>query len=314
MTSPSSVFFVGVDGGQTSTKCALVNHDGRVLAHGSGGGLIHLAAEGARARFTQSLGDAIADTWQHAGLAPQPIGAIGLGLTGVEGGSPEAVIVDAVARELTGASHVIVQSDAYTALYGAHAGQPGIIAIAGTGSHVLGMNADGTLARAGGWGWLLGDEGSALWIGKHGLMAALRAHDGVDQPTALEAMMRAHFNIEDFRSVKRLVYDSGFGARGFAALAAVVSHAAQAGDAVAVELVKQAAHDLAAQVLAVQTRLGLPANTPIAPVGGAVEHVYGLRDGFVGALRDVNPLANVVAPQHPPVIGAALLAIGTIKA
>lgn len=306
-------FVFGVDGGQTSTKCALVSADGRVLGLGSGGGLIHLAAEGARARFAQSLGAAMATAWHNAGLTPQPIGAIGLGLTGVEGGSPEAAIVDEVARELTGASHVIVQSDAYAALFGAHAGQPGIIAIAGTGSHILGVNADGALARAGGWGWLLGDEGSALWIGQHGLMAALRAHDCVDQPTALEAMLRHHFNIDDFRSVKRLVYDSGFGARGFAGLAAVVSRAAEQGDEVALQLIHQAARDLARQVRAVQNRLNLPANAPIAPVGGAVEHVHGLHDGFVAALRDGNPIANVVAPQHPPVIGAALLAMRVLQ-
>jgi N-acetylglucosamine kinase len=202
-----------------------------------------------------------------------------------------------------------VHGDAYTALTGAHGGRPGIIAISGTGSHIMGMNASGDVARAGGWGWLLGDEGSALWLGKSGLAAALRAFDGVGEPTFLEALMREHFQIVTFREVKRLVYDSGFGAKGFAALAALVSSAAMQGDAVALKLISQAARDLAAQVMAVQQRLALPADVPVAPLGGAYEHVHGLREGFVAALREVNPRATVVAPQLPPVLGAALIAL-----
>jgi N-acetylglucosamine kinase len=309
----SEQFVFGVDGGQTSTKCALVNMEGRVFGYGAGSGLVHLAAEGARAKHIAALREAFASAWAAANLPPQPVAAVGLGLTGVEGGTAEAETVRAIVAEVIEAQHVKVHSDAYAALVGAHGGRPGVIAISGTGSHIMGLNAVGEVARAGGWGWLLGDEGSALWLGKHGLAAALRAEDGVGEATVLQARMREHFGIVSFRDAKRIVYDSGFGAKGFAGLAPLVSVAAEQGDAVAIGLITQAARDLAAQVLAVQCRLALPDDAPIAPVGGAYEHVHGLREGFVAALREVNPSVHVVAPQHPPVIGAALLAIRAVS-
>lgn len=299
----------GVDGGQTSTKCALVTVDGHVLGYGSGGGLVHMAAQGARERHVAALREAFAAAWVDAGLPPQPVAAVGLGLTGVEGGTAESEKVCAIVSEVIETRRVEAHSDAYAALIGAHGDRPGIIAISGTGSHIMGMSASGEVARAGGWGWLVGDEGSALWLGKHGLAAALRAFDGVGEPTQLQALMRDHFQIASFREVKRIVYDSGFGAKGFAGLAPLVSNAAEQGDVVALKLITQAARDLAAQVMTVQRRLNLPDDAPIAPVGGAYEHVHGLREGFVAALRAVNPQANVVAPQLPPVLGAALIAL-----
>ncbi len=300
---------MGVDGGQTSTKCALVTCDGCVLAYGLGSGLVHLAAAGAHERHTLALREAFASAWTSAGLKPRPVAAVGLGLTGVEGDTREAEQVRQIVAEVIEARAVEVHSDAYAALIGAHGGRPGIIAISGTGSHILGMNASGTLARAGGWGWLLGDEGSALWIGRRGLIAALHASDGTASPTILEAMMREHFQVASLCDVKRLVYDASFGAKGFAALAPLISRAATQGDETAQSIIAQAARDLAIQVSAVQRRLALPADVPVAPVGGAYEYVHGLRPGFVAALREMNPEANVVAPQWPPVLGAALMAL-----
>jgi N-acetylglucosamine kinase len=303
-------YIVGIDGGQTSTKCALITLDGRVVAQGSGGGLIHLAAQGSRERFMQSLREALSSAWSTAGLQPQPVLAIGLGLTGVDSpDSPEAHKVQELLPEVVDAHVIAVQSDAYAALIGAHGGQPGLIAIAGTGSVVMGVDAHGHTERAGGWGWLLGDEGSAMWIGRAGLSAALHAFDGVGEWTLLEQMMPDHFGIVSLNDVKRRVYDSGFGSRGFAALAQVVSRAAHANDAVALRIVAQAATDLTAQVMAVHRRLALPADAPVAPIGGAFEHVHGLQAGFVAALREANEQANVVSAQHPPVIGAALMAL-----
>lgn len=301
----SGNFVIGVDGGQTSTKCVLAGLDGRVVAQGAGAGMVHLAAENGAAIFTTALQTAVAAAWQSAGLPPRPPRAIVMGLTGVETGTPEAAQAAEIARAVCGANIAQAVSDADTALFGAHAGQAGIIAIAGTGAHIRGMNAQGEFASAGGWGWLLGDEGSAMWLGRAGLMAALHAEDGTAPATALLAAMRNHFGLSELRDkLKRFVYTPDFGAKGFAQLAAQVSGAAKAGDAVAVGLVQQAGEDLAQQVDAVQARLVLPKDAPVAPIGGAFEYVYGLRTAFEQALR-----GHVVEAQHTPAAGAALMAI-----
>ncbi len=309
MIGMSGEWVIGIDGGQTSIKCALVARDGQVRAFGYGNGLLHLAASGSREHDAAALHQALDDAWAKAGLSPQPVAAIGLGLTGVEDDSPQAALARQIVAELISAQHIAVHSDAYAALIGAHGNRPGIIAISGTGSHVLGMNDAGQRARAGGWGWLVGDEGSAMWIGRQGLAAALRAHDGVDAPTHLQAIMRAHFAMSDLHAIKRMVYARPFGAKDFAALAPLVAQAAQQGDETARHIITQAGHDLARQVLAVQRRLALPSDAPVAPVGGAFAHLHGLRAAFTAVLRAQNPLANVVEPQLPPVLGAALIAL-----
>ena len=303
MTTPP--FVLGVDGGQTSTKCALVSLNGRVIGHGTGMGIVHFSAEGALDLFERSLRKCVASAFDAAGMAPQPLAAITLGLTGVERGTPEAHLAEQLARDVMHAQHIEVCSDADAALFGAHAGRPGIIVISGTGSHVRGMNASGEVASAGGWGWLLGDEGSAMWIGREGLMAALRDNDGSGDHTALTQAMRDHLGLNKLRDdAKRIVYQNDFGAKGFASLAQVVSQAANAGDALAIEIIERGAALLTSQTRAVQARLNLPDDAPIAPTGGAFEHVHGLREAFVVA---VSP-APVVQPKHSTAVGAALMA------
>ncbi len=309
MKSLMTDWVIGVDGGQTSCKCILATTDGEILSRGEGGPLIHLAAEGGRARFTQSLRETLADAWRAAGLTPRPVAAIGLGLTGVEANTVEARTVAELLPSVVEARQVDVQSDAVAALIGAHLGKPGVIIIAGTGSIALGMNARGEDIRAGGWGWLIGDEGSAVDIGRSGLLAAGRAFDGDGPPTQLQDLITTHLQLATLRDVKRVVQGPDFGQRGFAALAPLVGQAAEQGDEPAAQIIRVAGQALARQAAAVVRRLGFQEPTRVAPVGGAFEHVAGLRDAFRVALAK-EPVASIaVSPELPPVLGAVIMAL-----
>ena len=302
-------FVLGIDGGQTSTRCVLATTGGHVLGQGVGAGLIHLAAEGGPARFSAALAGALRAAWDAAGQTPQPVAAIGLGLTGVEADGPEAPLARRLVAQIVPDTHIELHNDAYTALVGAHLGQPGVMVIAGTGSIALGQDGQGRVARAGGWGWLLGDEGSALAIGRDGLRVALDAFDGLGPPTILQDSFLRTFEVGQPRDIKNRVYSPDFGARGFAALAPLVSEAAQAGDPAAQAVVHAAGQALARLVRAVISRLQFDAGpVPVAPVGGAFEHVHRLRDEFKAALAVV-PSAQVRPPRLPPVFGALLLAL-----
>ncbi|MBI5878522.1 MAG: N-acetylglucosamine kinase [Chloroflexi bacterium] len=305
-----SGLIIGVDGGQTSTRAALADLNGNVVGEGCGGGLIHLAAEGGRERFASALRTALAEAWRAASLAPQPVDAIALGLSGVDGGTAEAVAVREMLPALLEARVVVVENDGVAALYGAHAGQPGVIVISGTGTIAWGMDSRGELACVSGWGWLLGDAGSACTIGRDGLIAALAAYDKAGPATSLVERFLREFAVPDLYDAKRMVYAPDFGARGFAALAPVVSGAAEAGDAVARRVIADAGHALAASALAVINRLqfdDMPVH--VAPVGGAFEHVFGLRAVFAGDVCGFEAVrAVVVEPQRSPVIGAVIMA------
>ena len=300
---------IGVDGGQTSLKCALAGSDGTVLGLGQGSGLLHLAAAGGPERFLESLGEAVRQAWSAAGRAPRPVAALAMGLTGVTSAdTPEAALAVQLAGRVVSAALVCADNDALPALKGAHGGQPGIICIAGTGAITLGVDAAGRLERAGGWGWLLGDEGSAFWIGREGLRAALRAQEGLGLPSALLAAFQAHFLVKDMIQVKRVVFGAGFAAQGFAALAALVAVAADNGDEVAAGIFRQAGAELAAAVRAVARRLDFGAQpVPVAPVGGAFEHFSLLRQAFKSEVEDTGAF-TLVEPRFSPLSGAVILA------
>ena len=300
----------GFDVGQTSTTCVLVDGAGRVLSRGRGPGVIHLRAESGAARFGEAVKAALQDALQ--GRTSAVPGVVVLGATGVMArDSAEAQVATRLVQAVMPAADVHVVSDAETARYGAHGGGPGVIVIAGTGSIALGRDAAGRDARAGGWGWLVDDAGSAFAIGRDGLQAAVRGAEGSGPATALTQRLRAHFQLDDLYDVKAVVYGPDFGARGFAALAAHVSDAAAAGDAVAQAVITRAAADLAnlAGAVARQLAAGDAAPLPVSCLGGACAHITGLYDGFVAALAERAIPLRPRAPLLPPELGAALMAI-----
>src|SRR5262249_1938629 len=143
--------------------------------------------------YVAALDEAMCRAWQMAGLAPQLVAAVALGLTGVETNTPEADTALALLPQVLSFEQVDVQGDAVSALHGAHLGKPGVIIISGTGSTSLGMDSDGKIARVGGWGWLTGDEGSASVLGRSAVIAAFHSLDGWGPKTVLEALLMQHF-------------------------------------------------------------------------------------------------------------------------
>ena len=175
--------------------------------------------------------------------------AICLGIAGVDR-EDEARTVRAIMRRIGHKSRVLVVNDALIALVAGARDAPGIVIIAGTGSIVYGRNARGEAARAGGWGHMIGDEGSGYWIGREALAAVMRA---ARRPrpgdTADRARSCAHFNVDDESRLPRIVYDRELPRMSVAALGPIVQRAAEQGDAVATRILERAAEEL---VLAAQ--------------------------------------------------------------
>src|SRR5204863_821295 len=119
----------------------------------------------------------------------------------------EAQVVRAMMRRIGYKSRILVVNDALIALVAGAGDNPGIVVIAGTGSIVYGRSAAGEAARAGGWGHMIGDEGSGYWIGREALAAVMRAADGRGPSTALTAEILRHFGVADVSHLPRIVYD-----------------------------------------------------------------------------------------------------------
>jgi len=256
----------GVDGGGTKTTLALADSGGRELVRKLGpAGLVDPRDPDATARMLAGL---VRDALAEAGVAAKPA-ALFAGLAGV-GNEHERQRVETALATAGVAGQVRVGTDGFIALDGALGGQAGILVVAGTGSVAYGRGEDGRVERCGGWGMIVGDEGSAWSVGRLGLAAALRAADGRGPPTRLLDRFLALLGVEDERGIPP--WAGRTEKSGVAALAVHVVQAAEEGDAVALQLLEREARELACHAVALARRLEpWSGAVPVAFHGGMLE-------------------------------------------
>ncbi len=259
----SDRLLVSVDGGQTATKCLVACVDGTVLASGRGGPSDHFHGEGGVEKNRRAIHDAITAALAVARADSGQVASVALGLTGAPTGGAQDPVVHDIVREILHPEQITVVPDYVTNLAGASAGEPGVVLIAGGGAIGYGRTRDGREAIAGGFWYLLGDEGSAFQIGLQAIAAACRASDRRDRVTALEPVVRAHFGIGTMREITRVVYRAGFSRDQISHLAPKVADAARAGDGAARRLFTQAGEELARTACGVLRQLAEPGHPVI---------------------------------------------------
>ena len=306
---PDLPLIVAVDGGQTATKALVARADGTVLAAGRRGPSDHFHGPDGVAKNRRAIHGAIEAALAAAREAPAAVAAAGLGLTGAPTGGDQQPIVREIVGERLPDAVVEVLPDYRTNLAGASGGAPGVVVIAGGGAIGYGLTADGREALAGGYGYLLGDEGSAFDIGLRAIAAACRADDRRGGPTALLEAVCAHFAVPEVRQITRVVYRDGFSRERISLLAPAVVAAAAAGDAVAARILAGAAADLADTALGVVRQVFAPGD-PVAvyPTGGVFAAGPPILGPFKAALAAGWPAAEVRAPRFPPAVGALIAA------
>ena len=302
-------FLVGVDGGQTSTKALLSRLDGEILARGKGGPSVGYHTQQDIVKNRDAIHGAILSAFESAAVRLENVTAVGLGLTGVGAHSASAGIVEEIVREILEPGHVVVTPDHTTNLAGASGGKPGVVVIAGGGSIAYGITNDGEEAVAGGFAYRVRDEGSAYDIGHQAIIAAARASDGRDPPTCLEAILKDEFEVETVRQIKKVLYGDAFSRELVASLAPRVAQAAQAGDRKAIEIMRDAGHELARCALAVMRRLYPPdRGVDVYLTGGVFNAGESVERPFRDLMRLAWPRASVRLPRFPPVVGSLILA------
>jgi len=207
-------------------------------------------------------------------------------------------------------SRVLIVNDALIALETGAPGQPGVVIISGTGSIAYGRNAAGEAARSGGWGYVLGDEGSGYWIGRAALRAVLRAADYRGPATVLTPMLLDHFSVTQPQLLLHEVYHQQLKPAAIGALAECVHAAFLQDDSAAVGILRGAAGELEAGALSVARRLGLLAG-PCRFIlsGGIFRAVPWLERELVRRLPTVAPNSVVTRLDREPAEGAVTLAL-----
>ena len=295
-------FVAGIDGGATKTVAAVLSLDtfDIRLGHAGPSNVDAVGVDAAAASIREALREALGEAGVEAGA----VGAAVIGLAG----TPSDEIAASVQAEFAVAAGYFV-NDVIAAWASGTWLEPGVAVISGTGSHVFGVNAAGESWRTGGWGHVLGDEGSGYWLGLHGMKAALRYRDGSGPETALLDAAVAFYRLEAVEELQALVYGKPLTKSEIAAFTQEVEKAAAAGDRVAASLFETAASDLAAQARAPIEKLGLAGAFKVALVGGVFTSGDLLRNPFEGTVRAFAPQAQFVVPEIPPVGGSLLLGL-----
>ncbi len=293
-------WIIGIDGGGTKTTACAADLSGRVLGRAEGGPAnYHVVGLPAFAALISALVAALAST---AGLDKSGLALVSLGLAGADRDHDRRLLLGALAGLGLGC-HFLINSDARIALAAGLGDRgEGIVLIAGTGSIAYGLTAKGDIVRAGGWGHLVGDEGSGYDIGRQAIARGLRSLEGRDMPSALLEKIMANLGVADLSGLVAFVYSPATAKAEIAALAATVTDAAAGGDELAIAILAAAAAELAALVESVLARgFPDPGPVPVAVYGGLLLACPLLRERVAIRLAG---RAELLPPGPEPVMGA----------
>lgn len=295
-------YYLGIDGGGTKTRCVLADET-TVLAKSTTGGsnVVRLG----EAKAWEALRMAIGQVCATAKISADLIQGVCIGVAGAARPEIEAKIRGILAELVTKTSptRIEVVGDSVIALEAAFGAGPGVIAIAGTGSIVYGRDVAGRIARAGGWGFAVSDEGSGHWIGRRAISKILRAGDqGVETP--LTGMVLEAWGLDVIDELVQQANSTP--APDFPRLFSTVLRAAGGGDAVARDLLSDAGTELSILAAIAIRRLSpdAPARLPVATTGSVFRQSQDVREVFYNNLRRSFPGIDVRPELTDPVDGA----------
>jgi len=291
--------FLGVDGGQSGTTAVIGDETGRILGTGEAGPCNHAAAGEGRAKLERAIAGSVGAACTQAGLDAAAV-RFEAACFGMSGGPDDKREILAAALRV---ERLVVTDDAVIALAGAIGTGQGIITIAGTGSIAFGRNPAGRTARAGGWGYIFGDEGGGFDIARQAARAVLRLEEGWGPPTMLRETLLGATGSENANQMLHRFYTDEWPRSRVATLARLVDGAAVEKDAVARAILRGAAQQLAMLAGAVREELWAPgAELEIAYIGGVFQSRL-LLESF-RALVELQEGVRCGAPRRGPAEGA----------
>lgn len=295
---------LGIDAGGSKTVALLASLDGQVIAEGRAGGA-NLRTHGELV-VEKTLHEVIDQVL--GGRAERPV-AVCLGIAGVDR-QDDAATIRGLMRRLGFRDHTLIVNDALIALVAGAREPVGLVLVAGTGSIAYGVNARGVAARAGGWGPVLADEGSGYWIGRRALVAVMRQADGRGPRTALTPLVLERLRLSQPDDLVNEVYEGAERRQLVASLGPLVAQAQAAGDAVAAEILRDAAAELVLASASVVGRLEMRGDVfPTFLSGGIFRSIPSLAAEVTARLAEVAPRASVSLLAAEPAEGAVSLAL-----
>ena len=300
----SRSLILAIDGGATHTVSVLADQQGAILGRGSGGPANHLLESLNKVR------DSLESACSQA-LGTRSSGEVGIvcaGTAGIEYDGHGRREIAAILYGIFPHAEIMATADTVIALEGALAQDEGIVAIAGTGSVILGRDWQGRLVKVGGWGPFYGNEGSGEFVIREALRAAARECDGRGPSTRLTEAICRSLQLKDFSESIAEIYREGVQWQKVVPLGAVVASVAQKGDEVAREIFQRAALELVVGLQAAARRLSLKPPVAISYQGSLFKAGEVLLEPLRKQLQWMIPEAELSPPLMPSVGGAYSLA------
>jgi len=301
------VLFAGVDGGATKTVAVVGRLDGTLLgsARAPPSNYHNVGVK----KAVKAIQTSVSVACRRAGASTRDVETIVMGLAAMD--SPRDFLIGRKVANLTGlGKRRIVKHDSMIALYAATLGRPGIVVNAGTGSFATGIDTHGRVIRAGGWGNIIDDEGSAYDIGKLGIRASLRALDGTERKTAIARMLVGKFRLRTLENVVHEVHEKPMTVEEISAVSKLVAQAALRGDRAARSIFAHQGRVLARLVSTIAQRLDMTRSKPnVYCTGGVFKAGAIILNPFRRELRKSIPRFTIARARFEPVVGAFILAL-----
>jgi N-acetylglucosamine kinase-like BadF-type ATPase len=305
-------FVIGIDGGGTKTTALLVALDGTVMAE-SVGGPANLLVAGMDSTV-ETLHILIYECCHKVGCPPEAIQSIVLGLAGAGRATDRAELTDklfaAGNKKRFPVKNITIETDAKIALEAAFAGGPGIVVISGTGSIALYRTEDRQDLRVGGWGRILGDEGSGYSIARDALNAVMRQYDGRGEKTILTQKALEHFSCSSVEEIIQRIYYQSAAIESFTpkVFEAVASH-----DNVAHKVILENASELAEHVRVLVMKVPPKRKLPVSLMGGVVETDNPYSKMLAERIRGTLPQVVIQKPKFPAAYGAVIIGLNAFR-
>ncbi|MDQ0875663.1 N-acetylglucosamine kinase-like BadF-type ATPase [Paenibacillus sp. V4I3] len=318
--SAKKIPFLAVDGGGTKSLCYFFDEHGQIRGQGRSGSCNYqgVGKKAAVRELIHAIRNALEDGKLvgngEVGETELETDCAALGIAGLDTEYDRRIILALVEEALQHlrirAKRLIIENDGFAALLGATNGQPGILMIAGTGSIVYGVNDQGVVARAGGWGHRVGDEGSGYWIGKQAIIHILKTMDGREAPNKLAEHILPYLDLKDPEDLFNWTYNSSYSVEKVAELSSLVSQAQSQGDQVAQSIMIQAAEQLFTCAKAVIERINLYRQPfQIILQGGVLQNNVFVREYVTNEFNSFAPSGQIENKNKEPIYGMMTLAL-----
>lgn len=302
-------YVIGIDGGGTKTLLKIADLQGTTITAAVGGSCnINSSAIGDIAGMLRKI---LSDTTETSGLKQADCLSICIGTAGA-GRVTEQKKFEEIFREAGYRCTLVVTDDARTVLR-VGVGHEGIIIISGTGSICMGCR-NGKVARAGGWGHIIGDEGSSYAAAIRVFRAVMQAYDGRGPQTVLSHLLAEKYHIGSEEQLVPIIYRQGIDKKELACVSELLKPACEAGDTVARSILYETARELLIHVDAVSRALGLSGHAcRLVTSGGLINCNRFFREQFLSLAGGLFPLMHIEKLSGDSADGAVLLALDQLK-